>query len=328
MRICVFGAGAVGGHLAGRLASTGQCDLSVIARGDTLAAIRSHGLRVKTRSEQLISHPTVTDRPSDLGPQDVVLVAVKAPDLPAIAPDLGTLLHPDSRVLLIVNGIPWWYFYGHGGPHEGAHLRQLDPGHALLDTVGSERTVGVVAYTPAGVVEPGLIRTENVRNGLVIGRPDGRADHALSAVAPILEAGDLQVRLTSHIRDDVWAKLVLNLIAGALGLLTASAMIDAMRHTPIAATASAMAHELFAVAREFGYHPGDPDELVAKLAESNRLQGIAQDLLTGLTMEVDAIFTVPLVLARRAHVATPISDMVIELAVQRARAAGLYPGTR
>ena len=126
MKICVYGAGAVGGHIAGRLAGS-QAEVSVIARGEQLAAIRQHGLRVETRDGTLISHPVATDRPADLEPQDIVIVAVKAPALPAIAKHVASLLHRDSLVLFVMNGIPWWYFHSHGGALDGTHLQRLDP---------------------------------------------------------------------------------------------------------------------------------------------------------------------------------------------------------
>src|SRR4051812_46594491 len=114
MKICIYGAGAVGGHIAGRLAAS-DAEVSMIARGEQLAAIKEHGLRVETRDGSLVSRPFATDRPEDLEPQDVVIVAVKAPALPAIARSVGSLLHEESLVLFVMNGIPWWYFHSHGG---------------------------------------------------------------------------------------------------------------------------------------------------------------------------------------------------------------------
>ncbi|WKN60183.1 2-dehydropantoate 2-reductase N-terminal domain-containing protein [Rhodococcus opacus] len=154
MKICVYGAGAVGGHIAGRLAA-GQAEVSLIARGEQLAAIRQHGLRVQTRDGELVSHPVATDRPGDLEPQDIVIVAVKAPALPAIAEHVGSLLHQDSLVLFVTNGIPWWYFHSHGGALDGTHLGRLDPGRALWDHIGPERAAGAVAYTACTVIAPG-----------------------------------------------------------------------------------------------------------------------------------------------------------------------------
>lgn len=267
MKICVYGAGAVGGHIAGRLAA-GRTQVSLIARGEQLAAIQQHGLRVETRDGELISRPVATDRPGDLEPQDIVIVAVKAPALPAIAEHIGSLLHPDSLVLFVNNGIPWWYFHSHGGPLDGTHLRRLDPERALWDGIGPGRAVGAVAYTACTVVEPGVIRAANPRNRLIVGRPDGRSDKRLDALASLLNPTGLEATVTPRIRDAVWAKLLMNLIGGSLAVLTASAMKDVLDKPAVAGVAKAMAAEGIAIARALGCDPGDPEEGLSKLGTS------------------------------------------------------------
>lgn len=323
MKICVYGAGAVGGHIAGRLAA-GRTEVSVIERGEQLDAIREHGLRVETRERTLVSHPFVTDQPGDLQPQDFVIVAVKAPILPKIAEGVGSLLHQDSLVLLVGNGIPWWYFHAHGGAHDGTQLPRLDPEQALWRFIGPERAVGGVAYTAGSVIAPGVIRAENARNRFIIGRPDGQPDPRMDTLASLLTAGGLEVAVTPKIRDAIWAKLMVNLVGGSLGLLTASATKDVLDKPAVAGTAKTMADECAAIAHALGCDPGDPGEAVSKLATSSHLQSIAQDLQAGRLMEIDAWFRVPLDLAELVQVPTPTLDLVVELATQRARAAGLY----
>lgn len=326
MKICVYGAGAVGGHIAGRLAA-GQTEVSLVARGEQLAAIRQHGLRVETSEGTLVSHPFATDRPGDLEPQDIVIVAVKAPALPAIAEHIASLLHRDSLVLFVMNGIPWWYFNSHGGALDGTRLRRLDPEGALWDHIGPERAIGAVAYTACSVPAPGVIHAENARNRLIIGRPDGKPDGRLDALASLLNPSGLEVTVTPKIRDAIWAKLMMNLIGGSLGVLSASPMKDVLNKPAIAGAAKAMADEGLAIARALGCDPGEPDEGLSKLATSSHLQSVAQDLLAGRAMEIDGLFRVPLDLAELAEVPTPNLDLVIELATQRARAAGLYHDT-
>lgn len=326
MKICVYGAGAVGGHIAGRLAAS-RTEVSLIARGEQLAAIRQHGLRVETRDGELVSRPVATDRPGDLEPQDIVIVAVKAPALPTVAEHIGSLLHQDSLVLFVNNGIPWWYFHSHGGPLDGTHLRRLDPERALWDGIGPDRAVGAVAYTACAVVEPGVIRAENPRNRLIIGRPDGRPDARLDALASLLAPSGLETTVIPRIRDAVWAKLLMNLIGGSLAVLTASAMKDVLDKPGVAGAAKAMAAEGAAIARALGCDPGDPEEGLSKLTTSGHLQSIAQDLWAGRPMEIDAMFRVPLDLAEMVQVPTPNLELVIELATQRARAAGQYHDT-
>jgi len=324
--ICVYGAGAVGGHIAGRLAAGGS-QVSLIARGAQLDAIQNQGLRVETREGLLVSRPYATDRPDSLKPQDIVVVTVKAPALPAIAGGIASLLHSGSLVLFVGNGIPWWYFYAHGGAHDGTRLTRLDPGDALWTRVGPQRVAGAVAYTAGSVVAPGVIRAENARNRLVVGRPDGLADDRLDTVASLLTPTGLEVSTTTRIRDAIWAKLSMNLIGGSLGVLSDSPMKDVLDKPAIASAAEAMAAECAAVARALGCDPGDPVEGLAKLATSGHLQSVVQDLRAGRPMEIDALFTVPLDLAELAQVPTPTLNMIIGLATQRARAAGLYKDT-
>jgi 2-dehydropantoate 2-reductase len=326
VKICVYGAGAVGGHIAGRLAGS-SAEVALIARGEQLAAIQQNGLRVQTTDGEILSHPRVTARPGDLAPQDIVIVVVKAPTLPTIAESIASLLHEDSLVMFVVNGIPWWYFHGHGGPLDGTHLRRLDPEQALWKYIGPDRAVGAVAYTACSVVAPGVVRAANAQNRLVIGRSDGRPDERLDAVADLLSPTGLELTVTPRIRDAVWAKLTMNLIGGSLGVLSASPMKHVLDKPAIAATATAMAGEAAAVARAFGCDPGDPEDGLSRLSRSGHLQSIAQDLLAGRPMEIDAMFRVPLDLAELAEVATPRLDLVIELVTQRARAAGLYEAT-
>lgn len=326
MKICIYGAGAVGGHIAGRLAGS-EAAVSLIARGEQLAAIRQHGLRVETRDGSLVSHPAATDRPGDLEPQDVVVVAVKAPSLPTIAEHVASLLHRDSLVLFVMNGIPWWYFHSHGGALDGTRLPRLDPKGALWEHISPERAAGAVAYTACSVIAPGVIRAENAVNRLIIGRPDGQPDARLDTLASLLNPSGLEVTITPKIRDAIWAKLVMNMIGGSLGVLTASAMKDVLDKPAVAGTAKAMADEGGAIASALGCDPGDPDKGLSKLATSSHLQSIAQDLAAGRLMEIDGLFRVPLDLAELVQVPTPNLDLVIELATQRARAAGLYHDT-
>jgi len=210
MKICVYGAGAVGGHIAGRLAVS-QAEVSVVARGEHLAAIRQHGLRVETREGLLVSHPFATDQPDRLQTQDIVIVTVKAPALPSIAENIKSLLRSDSLVLFVMNGIPWWYFHCAGGALDGTHLDRLDPQRTLWNDVGPDRAVGVVAYTACTVIAPGVVRAENPRNRLIIGRPDGQHDERIDTLASLLTPSGVEVTVTPKIRDAIWAKLVVNL---------------------------------------------------------------------------------------------------------------------
>jgi 2-dehydropantoate 2-reductase len=325
MRVCVYGAGAVGGHIAGRLAK-GGAEVSLVARGPHLAAIQADGLRVEAKDGIIHTHPTASDDPQALGPQDAVIVTVKAPSLSQVAAGIGPLLGGDTPVVFAMNGIPWWYFHAHGGPLDGTRLPRIDPDAAVWNAVGPARAVGAVAYTACAVAAPGVIHAENPRNRLILGRPGGHGDALLEALAAALRAGGLEVEVTARIRDAIWAKLLMNLTGGSLGILTASAMKDALSNPASADAAAAMAREGVAIARALGCDPGDPEAGLPRLAVSTHKQSILQDLELGRSMEVDALLRVPLELARMADVATPTLDLIVGLAIQRARAAGLYAG--
>jgi len=325
MRVCVYGAGAVGGHIAARLVKAGA-DVSLIARGPHLAAIQANGLRVETREGVIHARPTATDDPRTLGSQDTVIVTVKAPAVPQVAAGVETLLNRDTPVVFAMNGIPWWYFHAHGGPLDGMQLPIIDPDAAMWSAVGPMRAVGAVAYTACTVIAPGVVRAENLRNRIILGRPDGRTDPQLDSVAAALRAGGLEIEVTSRIRDAIWAKLLMNLTGGSLGILTASAMKDALSNPAVIAAASAMALEAALVARALGCDPGDPGTGLSRLAASTHKQSILQDLELGRSMEIDALLRAPLELARAVNVPTPTLDLIVGLAVQRARAAGLYAG--
>jgi len=328
MKFCVFGTGAIGGHLAGRLAKGGAA-VSVVARGANLAAIRERGLKVVAPDTELVSHPVATDDPSALGPQDVVIVAVKAPSLASVAGAIGPLLGPETAVVFVMNGIPWWY--GQPGTETGSQdkvgMALLDPDGAMAAAVTPERVVGGVVYSACTVTEPGVVHVENARSRLVLGEPDGALSPRIEAIAkPLREAG-LTVDLTPRIRDAVWAKLMLNLGAGLHSVLTASAPRDFFQEPACQDATRALLQEAAALAAAVGC-PVQPDaeSQLRNGLKSAHKASILQDLELGRPMEIDALFTVPQQLARAAGVATPTLDLLAGLTRARARAAGLYTG--
>ncbi len=325
MKICIYGAGAVGGHLAGRLAA-GGVDVAVVARGPHLAAIQANGLRVETPEGPLVSHPLASDSAAAIGVQDLVIVAVKAPALPQVAAGMKPLLGPDTPVAFVMNGIPWWYFHGAPGPFADKRLPRIDPGGAVWDAIGPGRAIGAIAHTACTVIAPGVIKVGNPRNRFVFGRPDGHDDPLLANLAEFLRAGGVEVDVTPRIRDAIWEKLLMNLVGGSLGILTGSPMGEALANRAIATAAEQIAAEAVSIARALGCDPGDPEGGLARLKVSRHKQSILQDLELGRAMEIDALLAVPLELARLAGVATPTADLIVGLAVQRARAAGLYDG--
>lgn len=325
MRICVFGAGAVGGNFAACLAE-GGATVSVVARGAHLAAIQSRGLILRGPNGVSHTHPAASEDPAELGPQDAVLVTVKAPALPDVAARIGPLLGPRTPVVFAMNGIPWWYFYAHGGALDGRRLPLLDPGDALWAAVGPERAIGGVIYAPCTVVEPGVIERSGGGNTLVLGEPDGSISDRLGAIAGPLRAGGVTVEVTAAIRDAIWRKLVLNLASGPLCVLSQSALSVMYQEPACAEAARRVMAEASAIASAMGCRAElDADAQIARSRALPHKPSMLQDIENGRPMEIDAWMTAPLEMARMTGVATPMLDMLAALVRLRAAAAGLYP---
>lgn len=325
MKVCVFGAGAVGGHIAGRL-HKGGAEVSIVARGAHLHAIQANGLRVEAADGPIHARVPASDDPAALGPQDAVVVAVKAPSLPAVAAGIGPLLGPDTAVMFAMNGIPWWYYHGHGGAAEGRRLPLLDPGDAMWRAVGPERAVGGVVYSACTVTAPGVVHVDNPRSRLVIGEPAGPAGPRTEALAAALRAGGMGADVTDRIRDAIWAKLLLNLASGLPGVLTGCAPARFFAEPAVCDATRQISAEGAAIARALGCTVApDAEGQIRNGAKSTHKTSILQDLELGRAMEIDALYTVPLAMARNAGVATPLLDLMAAMVRARARGAGLYP---
>ncbi len=326
MRICVFGAGAVGGHVAARLAK-GGAEVSVVARGPHLVAMQRRGLLVHAPDGDIHARVAASDDAAALGKQDAVLVCVKAPALPSVAAAIAPLLGPDTAVGFVMNGIPWWYFARHGGPLEGRRLPRVDPGDAMWNAVGPARAIGAVAYSACEVVEPGVVRVENPNSRLVLGEPDGTMSDRIAAIAAPLRAGGMGAAVTDRIRDAIWTKLLANLSSGPLAVLGQSPPGTLYADPVLAEAARAIFTEGAAVAAALGCATeGSAEQRIAQGRTSSHKPSILQDLELGRPMEIDGIFDSVLELARLAGVPTPTLDLLVALVKVRARGAGLYPG--
>lgn len=324
MKLCVFGAGAVGGHIAAR-AAKGGAEVSLLVRGPTLAAIRAHGLLLRASAEEIHIRPPASDDPNDLGPQDAVLVTVKAPALPSVAAAIAPLLAPETAVAFITNGIPWWYFLSHGGPLDDRRLPRLDPDEILYRSIGPARTIGGVVWSACSVVSPGIVEVASRANRLALGELDGTISPRLQALAAVITEGGLPTEASPRIRQAVWQKLVLNLSSVPMGVLTGAGPNLIYNDPACAEAVRRIAAETAATAAALG-QPIEP-ETEAHLASGRRLNhlpSMVQDLKRGRPMEIAALFDAPLELARLAGVATPTLDLLVALARLRAREANLY----
>lgn len=325
MRICVYGAGAIGGYLAGFLARAGL-DVSVIARGAHLAAIRRDGLTVETADTRFTVPVAASDEPADLGVQDAVIVTVKAPSLPSVAANIAPLLGPETPVAFLTNGIPWWYFMSHGGKLDGTRLPALDPGDALWNAIGPARTLGGIAWPASAVPSPGHVRlVGGGARGCVIGAPDGGPHPGLDLLAQAYQAAGLPLTVAPNVRDLIWEKLAFNLSAGPMCVLTQSPVKVTHEDEVLVATSRKVMAEAMALIAAMGRNVTlDFDKVVAGNRVLGHRPSILQDLEAGRRMEIDALYAVPLEMAAMVGVEMPTLALLAALIKVRARAAGLY----
>jgi 2-dehydropantoate 2-reductase len=322
MKICVFGAGAIGGNVAARLAASGA-DVSVIARGDHLAAIRANGITLEMPQETITARVKASAEARDLGPQDLVLVTVKAPALPDVAAGIAPLLKPDTPVVFVMNGVPWWYFYKHGGKLDGRRLPRIDPGDAVWNAVGPGRAIGSVINSSNSIVRPGVIRNTSARAHLVIGEPSGEMSARVKTIADAINASTATATVSARIRDDVWTKLLANLSSNMLTLLAQAPLGQVIGDPACNAAVKTIAQEGAAIAKALGCIVSiDVDQAFS--AASTHKPSIVQDLERGRPLELDSMFTVPAEFAKMLGVATPMLDLMLALTMLRARGAGLY----
>jgi 2-dehydropantoate 2-reductase len=320
----VFGAGAIGGHIAARLAR-GGAEVSVVARGAQLQAIENNGLRIEAVDETFTAQVAAAADPAALGRQDAVIVTVKAPALPSVAASIAPLLRPDTPVAFVMNGVPWWYFHAHGGPLDGRRLAMVDPGDAVWNAVGPAQAIGGVVYSSCTVEAPGVIQVRNNTSRVIFGEPDGSASPRIAALAAPLRAGGVEVVETTDIRTALWSKLLGNLSSGPLAVLTQAAPADIYREPACIAATRAIMAEGVAVAAALGIPMKQNfDKRFSALREMTHRPSIQQDLQLGRPMEIAGIFESALELARLAGVATPMLELLVALARLRAREARLY----
>jgi 2-dehydropantoate 2-reductase len=323
MRICVFGAGAIGGLVGAKLARQGEAEVSLIARGAHLAAIREKGLTLKDETGETTVPVRATDKAAELGPQDYVLLALKAHSLPGILDSLKPLLGPHTAVVTAQNGVPWWYFYKHGGVHEGLRIEAVDPGGRLWDGIGPERVIGCVVHPAAEIEAPGIIRhIEGDR--LPLGEPSGEKTERTATLARLLVAAGLRAPIRPQIRNEIWVKLWGNLSLNPVSALTGGTLAEICGDPGTRAIIRAMMVEAQAIGEKLGVNFGvDVDRRIAGAeAVGAHKTSMLQDLELGRPMEIDALVTAVQEFGSLTKTATPTIDIVQALVRQRAKLAG------
>jgi 2-dehydropantoate 2-reductase len=331
MKIAVFGAGAVGGHVAARLgagAAEAGIEVSAVARGAQLAAIKERGITLWIGEECYTTRIRATDRPETLGVQDVVFVALKSSVLPAAAPAMAPLLGPDTSVVFAMNGIPWWYLYR--CPETGVprpDLSRLDPGGVLQRTVGLERVIGCMINSANEVIEPGVIRNSPMtRNRFTLGEPDGTVSRRIEAISAAFERAGVPAPISTSIRSEIWEKLLRNLSTSPICALTGEPIGVLSRSDELFLLAKALMGEGLATAHAHGIDPGITVETAyAKAPTTLHKSSMLQDFERDRPPEIDGLLTSVQAFGRVAGVATPHVDTVTALVIEKARKAGLYP---
>ena len=306
MKICVVGAGAIGGYLAVRLAKAGH-DVSVIARGPHLAAIRAKGLKlVEDEQELTADNLTATDRIRDLGAQDVVLLALKAHQIGPVAGDLPTLFRPDTVMVTLQNGIPWWYFQKLGGPYADRVVETVDPGGVLFKSIDPERLLGCIAYPAAAIAEPGVIRHIE-GNRFPIGELDGSNSERVQKVFAALTEAGFKSRVLDDVRSEIWLKLWGNMTFNPISALTHSTLVDICQFPLTRALATTMMTEAQTIGERLGAHFRVPMERRISGAESvgKHKTSMLQDVEAGKPLEIDGMLGVVVELAEITGVEVP-----------------------
>jgi len=326
VKICIYGAGAIGGYLAVGLSSVEGVELSLVARGAHLAAMRDRGLKLLIGGKERVFRPRATDNPGDLGPQDYVIIGLKAYQAWEVAEHMVPLLGPGSAVVTAQNGMPWWYMHGLKGPYRNVHLHSVDPDDRQWNTIGPERAIGCIVYPATEIVEPGVVK-HIYGNKFSFGEPDGTVSPRCQRLADLFKAGGFDAPVLDDIRSEIWLKLWGNLCFNPVSALT-RATLDIVTTEP---GLRQLSYNMMTEAQEIATRLGAS----FRVDIERRINGAArvgahrtsmlQDLEKGRPLEIDALLTSVQELARLVEVPTPYIDAVLSLVQQLGRSLQLYP---
>lgn len=325
MKIAVFGAGAIGGLLAVKLHQAGA-DVTVIARGPHLAAIRANGMTLKSEGRTITARLRATDKAEEAGSQDYVIVTLKANGLIPAAAEIAKLMGPDTALITGINGIPYWYFYGLEGLWRDRVVESVDPGGKLWTILPPRQAIGCVIYPAADVTEPGVIE-HTYGSRFSLGEPDGAKSARIEVLSQMLTKAGLKAPIRTNIRDEIWVKLWGNLAFNPLSALT-GATLDRLAFRPdLRAVVRAMMEEGEAVGRALGAQFSVTLDRRADGAGEvgAHKTSMLQDLERGRPMEIDALLGAVVELGELTNTKTPLCGAVLALVRERARRSGCYP---
>jgi len=318
-RVCIFGAGAIGGYFGVQLSRAGV-DVSAVARGPHLAAIREHGLRLRIDGREHVAALPCSDRPEHFGMQDYVILTLKAGQISEAVDSMKPLLGPRTTVVTASNGLPYWFFDFVDSPYRGVTLDGVDPGGRQREALGSDRALGMVVFPATEVIAPGVIRHEH-GSKLPIGEPGGQRSERAERLHELLNAAGFDAPLRDDIRDEIWLKLWGNLCFNPISALTLATIDAIARDEGTRAVCETMMAEAKAIGERLG--------LRLRVDARRRIEGAAalgahkmsmlQDLERGRPMEIEPLVGVVQELGRLVSLPTPTIDMVLALIRQRAR---------
>ncbi len=325
MRICVFGAGAIGGLLAVKLAGSGE-EVTVVARGANLVAIRERGLRLLEDGHEVVARVRAVDRAADAGPQDVLVLGMKAHQVAPVIAEVKALAGPHTVVITTQNGIPWWYFARHGGAYEGRRLESVDPGGVIAASLDPRQVIGSIVYPAAELVAPGVVRHVE-GNRITLGELDGAETERVRGLAEALRRAGFKARVASDLRSELWVKLWGNLSFNPVSALTHATLAEICRFPPARELAAAMMREAQAVGEKLGVRFGVSLEkrIAGAEAVGEHKTSMLQDVEAGRPTELDALLGAVVELGRITGTPTPVLEAVhalVALLERSMRSAG------
>lgn len=324
-KICIYGAGAVGGFIGALLAQNG-CEVSAVARGATLEALQTQGLRLQLDNRTISVPVTATADPVELGEQDLIIVAVKAQSMPAVAEAIPPLIGTETTVLTAMNGVPWWFFQGFGGNYAGLQLAAVDPGGAIAQAIPARSIIGGVVHGSFALNEPGFVRHVFGRK-LILGEPNGEKSARLQKLADLLSAAGIEIEISSAIQRDIWFKLWGNMTMNPVSAIT-GATCDRILDDPLVLN---FCIRVMTEAATIGERIGCPVEQtpLERNAVTRKLgafkTSMLQDVEAGRSVELDALVSAVYEIGQNVGVATPDMETLLGLARLHGRMRGLYP---
>ena len=326
MRFLIAGAGAIGAYMGACMARAGQ-DVTLFARGPHLRAMQERGVRVRSSEGEFVAHPKVSGSLQEIGPADVVFLGVKAHSLPQLAPQLKPVLGPETTVVSTQNGVPWWFFQGWEGPLKDLRLERVDPGGVVASAIEARRVVGSIVYFSTEIVEPGVI-LHVAGNRVTLGEPDGARSDRTRLIAEALIASGLRAPITTHIRQEIWVKILGNVAFNPISALTGATLAQIVHDHEACELVRSIMREAEVVALKLGLEM--PITIEKRIAGAEKVgehkTSMLQDLEAGRPLEVEAVVGAVVELGERLGIPMPHTRSVYSctqlLAARRAAAAG------